>query len=204
MVFSAEKKRLLDKAAVECIILDSRSWGDFRRSGMAKFLSAAVPGYRGPSSRTVQRQLSQLYFEKVQEFKSELAEANNLSITADLWRSKRWHHYLCITIHWFDSNFNLKAKVLSFRQFKGRGLAIRLRRHIRRVLANYDLTNKISATVTDNGANVKAAFSGINSFGIRFHCLAHALNLVVHKGLRLWPKKNSAAQQDTNNIPKEA
>lgn len=200
---SAEKKRLLDKAAVECIIIDARCWGDFKRAGMTKFLSVAVPDYTGPSSRTVQRQLSKLYVEKAREFKEKLMEARNVSITADLWRTKRCQHYLCITIHWLDPLFNLKAKVLSFRQFKGREFAVRLRRHITRVLTHYNLMGKITATVTDNGANIKAASNAIRSFGIRFHCLAHALNLVVHKSLRLWPKKKSVAKQNKNNVREE-
>ena len=197
--FSAEKKRVLDKIAVDCIILDSRCWGDFKRPGMTKFLATAVPGYTGPSSRTVQRRISQLYSEKYQEFKNELAETTNVSITVDLWRSKNGHHYLCITVHWIDSNFNLKAKVLSFRKFKGRHLSLRIRRHMKRVLTSFNLTNKITASVTDNGSNVRAASSEIRSFGIRFHCLAHALNLTIHNGLRLWPKNKSMTKQTENN-----
>ena len=197
--FSLEKKRLLDKIAIDCIILDSRCWGDFKRPGMIKFLATAVPGYTGPSSRTVQRRMSKLYSEKYKDFKDELAEAANVSITADLWQSKKRHHYLCVTIHWVDSKFNLKAKVLSFRKFKGRHLSHRIRRHIKRVLTNFDLTNKIVASVTDNGSNMKAAFSQIRSFGVRFHCLAHALNLTIHNGLHLWPKNKLTRRQTVND-----
>jgi hypothetical protein len=199
---STEKKRLFDEAAINCIISDARYWGDFKRPGMIKFLSVAVPGYTGPSSRTVQRKLSKLYFEKHHEFKNELAEVPNLSITVDLWRSTRCHHYFCMTIHWLDSNFKLKAKVLSFRKFKGRHLSHRIRRHMKRILTSYNLMNKVIASTTDNGSNVKAAASQIRLFGVRFHCLAHALNLTIHKGLRLWPKKESAKQQ-TENISVE-
>ena len=77
----------MNDVAIHCIILDGRPWGDFRRPGMAKFLSVAVPGYKGPSSRTVQRALSKLYFQKQYELKAELAEVPNLSLTVDLWRS---------------------------------------------------------------------------------------------------------------------
>lgn len=200
--FSTEKKRLLDAAAIDCIILDSRCWGDFKRPGMSKFLSTALPGYTGPSSRTVQRRICKLYSEKYQHFKSELAEATNLSITIDLWRSKKGHHYLCMTIHWIDSKFNLKGKVLSFRKFNGRHLSLRIRRHMKRVLMNFNLTSKITASVTDNGSNVKAASSEFRSFGVRFHCLAHALNLTIHNGLRLWPKSKSI-QKPTESDPLE-
>lgn len=170
---------------------------------MAKFLSIAVPGYTGPSSRTVQRKLTKLYFEKYQQFKKELSEVTNLSITVDLWKSKRRHHYLCMTSHWLDSNFNFKTKILSFRQFKGRHLAFRIRRHMERVISNFDLGNKIIATTTDDGANIKAASSQINSFGIRIHCLAYALNLVVHKALLLWPPNKSNAKEAESDLPEE-
>ena len=54
------------------IFVDARSWGDFRREGMIKFLSVVVPGYKGPASRTVQRSLAKMYVKKQEEFKTEL------------------------------------------------------------------------------------------------------------------------------------
>ena len=189
---SPEKKRQLDEAAIEFIISDGRSWGDFKRPGMAKFLSLAIPGYTGPSSRTVQRRVAKLYVTKHRDLKNEIAQVPHLSITIDLWRSARCHHYLCITAHWLGTSFNLRGKVLSFRKFKGRHLSSRIRTHMKRVFVAYDLTSKMVATTTDNGANVKAATTQIRLFGVRFHCLAHALNLTIHKGLLLWPKKTSA------------
>jgi hypothetical protein len=193
-----QKKRKLDEAAINCIISDARPWGDFKRGGLTKFLSAAVPGYTGPSSRTVQRALSKLYTKKREDFKSELAKVSNVSITVDLWRNARHHHYLCMTIHWLDSNFNLKGQVLSFRKFNGRHFANRIRLHMKRVLVQYDLLNKVTATTTDNGSNVKAATEQIRLFGVRFHCFAHALNLTIHKGLRLWPKKTVTTTRTPN------
>ena len=190
---SPEKKRQLDEVAINCIIADGRSWGDFQRPGMSRFLSVATPGYTGPSSRTVQRKLSKLYLEKHRNLKEEIAQVPSVSITIDLWRSARRDHYLCITMHWLDGTFNLQGKVLSFRKFKGRHLAKRIRVHMKRVFLSYDLVNKITATTTDNGSNVKAATTSIQLFGVRFHCLAHALNLTIHNGLRLWPKKPSAS-----------
>ena len=96
-----------------------------------------------------------------------------------------------MTIHWLGSNFHLKGQVLSFRKFRGRHLANRIRLHIKRVLIHYNILSKIVATTTDNGANVMAATTQIPLFGARFHCLAHALNLTIHKGLHLWPKKTT-------------
>ena len=68
---SNEKKRKLDEAAINCIIIDGRPWGDFRRDGMSQFLKVAVPGYTGPCSRTVQRNLFQLYNKKKKTLKTD-------------------------------------------------------------------------------------------------------------------------------------
>ena len=40
----AEKRRVFDKAALDCIITDGRSFGDLRRQGMSKFLNVIYPG----------------------------------------------------------------------------------------------------------------------------------------------------------------
>ncbi|CAF1358275.1 unnamed protein product [Adineta ricciae] len=192
------KKQESDEAAINCIVLDGRSCGDFRRNGMSKFLSVAIPGYAGPASRTVQRTLSKLDFQKQHDFKTELSEVPNLSLTLDLWRSARCRHYLCITIHWLDSNFRLKGYVLSFRKFRGRHVANRIRLHMKRVLVHFNLLDKIGATTTDNGSNVKAATTQIRLFGLHLHCLAHALNLTIHHGLNLWSKKTRATAKVGN------
>ena len=39
-----EKTREFHDAALDCIVTDGRSFGDFRRSGMVKFLSVICPG----------------------------------------------------------------------------------------------------------------------------------------------------------------
>jgi hypothetical protein len=196
-----EKKRILDEAVMQCIIVDARPWGDFKRDGMEKFLSVAVPGYTGPSTRSVQRTLAKLYVKKKEEFKTELAHVPNLSITVDLWKSGNRVHYFCMTVHWLTSSFDLKGKVLSFRKFRGRHTASRIRAHMKRIIVEFDLLNKITASTTDNGSNVKAAARQLRLFGARFHCLAHALNLTIQKGLRMWPKKKTSTE--TKNVSDE-
>ena len=187
---AAEKKKLLDEAAIQCIIVDARGFGDFRRTGMQSFLRVAVPGYYGPSSRTVQRNLARLYEKKRTDLKNELVNLSYVSITADLWRSARNRSFLCITAHYIScETFQLHSKVLSFRHFHGRHLSCRIRAHMHRVLKQFDLVGKVITTTTDNGADMKKATELLRLFGVRFHCMAHALNLTEQKALCLWPKK---------------
>ena len=171
--------------------MDSRPWGDFKRNGMLKFLSVAVPGYTGPSSRTVQRRLTKLYRKKKEDFKTELAQTSQLSLTADLWKSKRNRHFLCITVHYTSDDFVPKSKVLSFKKFTGRHYAKTIRAHMEKVINEYSLLGKITSTTTDNGSNIRLATSKRSLFGIRIHCLCHALNLTIFNGLKLWEKKKN-------------
>lgn len=189
------RKRKLDEAAIKAIVIDSRSFGDFRRSGMQHFLRFALPRYYGPSARTVQRNLKKLYNDKKHELKERLADIQHVCITADSWCSGRKRHYLCITAHFLTSNYEQCGTVLSFRQFYGRSFAMRIRRHIRTVLTMFGLEKgKVHVTTTDNGSNIRKATQYVDIFGVRLHCIAHGLNLVVQKSLNLWPKMKSMAK----------
>jgi hypothetical protein len=123
-----KKKRQLDEAAIRSIIMDARPFGDYRRADMQSFLQVAVPGYYGPSSRTVKRNLARLYAKKRQEVKDELSNINNVSITTDLWKSARSRCFLCVTVHYISaSTFESCGKILSFRHFRGRHFGCRIR-----------------------------------------------------------------------------
>lgn len=196
--FPDEKKRQLDEAAIDCIIIDSRPWGDFRQKGMQRFLQIATPGYFGPCSRTVQRKLSNLYFNKKEEFKIKLATIPSVSLTADMWRSKKNRHYLCITVHFIDELHVSKSHVLSFRKFHGRHTGDKIYSYLFKVIEEFNLKGKVSSITTDNGSNIRLATNGRSLFGERLYCVAHALNRVIHVGLRLWAKSKKSNRNEHN------
>ncbi|CAM4835931.1 unnamed protein product [Rotaria magnacalcarata] len=83
-VIKPERKLELDKAALECIIMDGRQFGDFRRAGMSKFLNVICPGYHGPSRKTVRRQLGLSYHKYRKELRATLASVRAIAITVDI------------------------------------------------------------------------------------------------------------------------
>ena len=100
-------------------------------------------------------------------------------------------HYVCITAHFITSNFIPPNTIISFRQFYGRIFALHLRRHICTVLAMFGLDKgKVHASTTGNGSDMPKPTQMMNIFGVRLHCAAHGMSLVVQKSLNLWLKVN--------------
>ncbi|CAF4876508.1 unnamed protein product, partial [Rotaria sp. Silwood1] len=204
--FDPYRKAVLDEAAINCIITDSRPFGDFLKTGsvytqdgMKKFLSTALPGYVGPHENTVRTTIKNLYSTKLSELQEELKQVHDVCLTADLWRRPKQNHYLCVTVHYLGRNYRNISKVLSFRRFHGRHLSTRIRRHLTRVVNRFELQSKIVAFVTDNGSDMRAATQRSKIFGIRLYCLCHGLNLTIKNGLHLWKDHK---EQDTSTDSK--
>ena len=163
---SADRKRKLHEAAIECIIIDSRSWNDFKKPGMQRFLDLAMPAYNGPSTRTVQRHLANLYTKQKEDLKAGLSKVSSVSVTADLWKSQNSRHFLCITMHFIDNDFMSNSKVLSFKKFVGRHCAKNIQEHMERIINKFGIFGKIVTTTTDNGSNICLATAEAHVFGI--------------------------------------
>ena len=61
--FDIKTKKELDKASIQCVVEDSRTFVDFKKSGMKHFLNVAVPGYKSPNEKTISKNLRLKYVE---------------------------------------------------------------------------------------------------------------------------------------------
>ncbi|CAF4505447.1 unnamed protein product [Didymodactylos carnosus] len=184
---SSDRKKELDTAAISCIIRDGRPFGDLRRMGMQDFLNVAVPGYKAPHRRTVRRRLSILYHKERKRVKETLRNVQAISLTTDVWRSTTRSHFICLTAHYYNDEFDYVSTVIGFGRLNGRKTALRLRKYIQYEVEQMGISAKIVSITTDNGADIRKA-TDISEFGTRFSCFAHIMNLVVSNGLCLWKK----------------
>ena len=185
---SLHLKREYHTAAIQCILKDGLSFGIFRRDGMQHFLDTVKPGYRGPSRQTVCRRLGKMYQEKRYSLKEKFKTIPFVSLTTDLWMNSRRHHFLVITAHYYDEDYQPCSDVISFRCFRGRHLGVRLKKFIINELKKLGIESKVFSITTDNGSDIKSATSS-HQFGIRFYCDAHSINRTISSGLGLWKKK---------------
>jgi len=160
---SLQRRRELHSAVISCIITDSRSFNDFRKSGMRAFLAVAVSGYNPPHRATIKAQLRKRFLQHLQLLRS-------------------------VTTHFYDINFSLISLTIGFRQFIGDHSAKRIRKYISHEIRSMKINNKICSITTDNASNVVKATSNVLDFGKRISYLAHVINLVVQGGIKLWDK----------------
>ena len=89
---------------------------------------------------------------------AELSSIGFFSPTTDMWSSHGLLPYMGYTIHWIDSDWNLKSRNLGTRHVTENHTADNLAESMNDILSYWKLDEtKQVAITTDNGANVKKA-----------------------------------------------
>lgn len=117
---------------------------------MRAFLARALPGYIPPTRQTTTKQMRWLYAEYRAKLKLLLVKYNHMAITTDMWRSRAGHQFACLTVHFFNDDYELISLPLSFRRFYGRNTANRLKDYIQREFIAYDILEKVCSITTGN------------------------------------------------------
>lgn len=86
-------------------------------------------------------------------------------------------------MHYIDNECKLKSAVLETARLKNDHTAENIAEELTRICTNWDILDKVSTIVTDNGANIVSA---VTKYMKKKHllCFAHTLNLVVHDAIR--------------------
>lgn len=181
-------KKKLDRAALDCIITDARSFGDLRREGIKRFLSIAIPGYSAPHRVTVAKRLHQLYLQYRKDLRRVLMQLSDISLATDLWKNTRHNHFIVLTAHFHDKHYKYKSVIIGFRQFIGPHDGLQIKKYINYEIDRLQIRYKLRSITTDNGPNVRSATER-GDFGVRIACYCHNINLIISTGLLLWKEK---------------
>ena len=154
---SNERKKELDEAAIQAIVQDSHSFNLFRNSGMSNFLNLAIPGYRGPHRRTVVKRLKSVYTKHRSTTRLNFSSISDISLSADLWKTVRREHFICLSAHYYDDYFHFKSSVIAFRRFLGNHYSKRIFGFITNEIEKLGIQTKIRALTTDNGSDIRSA-----------------------------------------------
>ncbi|KAG5898984.1 hypothetical protein JTB14_004703 [Gonioctena quinquepunctata] len=111
---SSQRKKELDKALLEMIVLDMQPFFIVKDRGFRKFILLLDPRYELPSPYTLcHKMLKESYTEVYTKLKLELSKVEYVAITFDAWTSVATESYVTVTCHFVDMDFCLKSAVLS-------------------------------------------------------------------------------------------
>ncbi|CAH9066626.1 unnamed protein product [Cuscuta epithymum] len=153
------------------------------------------PQYRGYSHKTVKKEIIRLY--KAENVRLQFFFANfdgRVTICSHIWEDNYHNlHYLGLTAHYIDNDWNMHKCVLAFREFNDRHTTEHIYILIERILIEYNLNDKVFAIGFDNATNNTAAIPRLcelcdstTLMGRFFHqrCACHVINLCVQDGLK--------------------
>ena len=140
-----------------------------------------------PCSTTVSRHLDSVVMKEKATLQPILASAMILGITTDMWTSDKTNgSYVTVTAHFLDSEWQTRSAILATRDAEDKHTAVYIRKLVTGILQENDVNPKNAVYVTDNAANMKAAFREEVWLG----CSGHNLNLVLSHALQA-PKEGT-------------
>lgn len=165
------------------ICLDNRPFSIVEAKGFQELMNFVEPRYKMPSRNHFSgKVIPDLYSETRERVSKMLHEAEHVSLTTDMWSSSMNDDYLGVTAHFIDEDFTLNHVCLEVIPFpEVSHSATNIKDFLMKTLEEWDLSEKISAIVTDNGRNMVLA-TNMSPY-LHIPCLAHSLQLVVKDGI---------------------
>lgn len=140
------------------------------------------PAYSLPTRKTISTSLIPKLYNKVAVVvKIKLSQAEAVCLTTDGWTSINNESFIAVTAHFFNDSFELCSVLLRCSEFYERHTAEKVSEHLLKTAKDWDISNKISAIVTDNAANMTAAVRLCEWRHVQ--CFARSVNLVAQAGI---------------------
>lgn len=115
-------------------------------------------GYKLPARKTLSQNLiPKVYNDIESEIRSQLQDAFAACLTTAGWTSSTNISYIAVTAHFIDKNTTLCSALLCCKELDGSHTGENVCAFLKEVTANWAISNKVAAIVTDNAANALSA-----------------------------------------------
>jgi len=153
---SISKSKAIDQQLTKFIVKHYHPFSLVEESEFCNLIKMLAPNYSMPSRKTVSNNLLlQVYNDTFQKVSKNLQDASSVALTTDGWTSINNSSF--IAVHFINSETKLCSRLLGCINFYEKHTAIELSNFLKNIAKEWKLENKISAVVTDNAANIKAA-----------------------------------------------
>jgi len=120
------------------------------------------------------------------QLKTDFLNIEHFVLTTDIWTDTlNTKSFLGLTVHYTNSNFQFQSVAIGVRALEKNHTSEYLSEILNVLCDEWAIDkDKVTAVVTDNGANIVKTI--INSFGLRKHlpCFAHTINLIVTDSIK--------------------
>ncbi|KAK2654954.1 hypothetical protein Ddye_008006 [Dipteronia dyeriana] len=190
--YNEEKCR---EALARFVLLDESPFKTVEGKGFKYMLGVFEPGFHVPCRTTIARDVLQLYVDEKKKLKDFFVRnQQRVCLTTDTCTSIQNINYMCLTIHFVDSNWKLQKKILNFcpiSNLKGNTID----KALETCLKSWGIEKVLTITVDNASSNNDAilylskivnSWNGAIMNGDHMHlrCSAHILNLIVTEGLK--------------------
>lgn len=179
------KSKMIDQQLVKMVVKEYHPFSVVEDIEFRKLIKMLCPTYVIPSRKTVTQSLMPQMFEMTVEcVKDTLRNVEAVYLTTDGWTSRSNQSFISVTAHFIDpKNETLVSSVLlGCIDFDEKHTSDNLARFLRNIVDEWNLSNKLTAVITDNAANIKAAIRKCNWRWLS--CFAHSINLTVQSSLK--------------------
>ena len=176
--------RRFTKAVTNYIVKDVVPVYTVDKEGFRDMVHVLNPRYQLPHKDYFSRiAIPSLYEETREQLAVRMKkEANYFSGTADLWSSCTTEPYLCFTVHYVDTQWNLQTHCLQAHYLPEDHTGVQLQDALSVTLEQWELNEKkLTAITTDSASNIKLACQLLK--WKRLSCFGHNLDLAINKGL---------------------
>jgi len=180
------KSKAIDQQLIKMIVKEYHPFSIVEDSEFRKLINMLSPTYIIPSRKTVSNSLlPQMYESVVQKVRTQLQNVSAVCLTCDGWTSRNNQSFFAVTAHFIDpeNDIKLESVLLGCRSFPLSHTADNISEFMKDTVAEWRLSDRISAVVTDNASNMKSAIDKCN--WRRLSCFAHTINLIVHNGIEV-------------------
>ena len=124
-----------------------------------------------------------MYDNKLDDITKMLDSVHAVAITSDFWTSLANEAYCGFTGHWINDDWELQSAILECRHVVERHFASNVADLFTDFVADWGLTSKVKAFITDNARNMTAAVT-LTGYP-RIPCIAHCLQLSILHGFKI-------------------
>jgi hypothetical protein len=159
-----------------------------------KLLLILQPRFDIPSRSTLRCDIWELYIEEKEKLKKSLKNCGRVCLTTDTWTSAQNLSYMCLTLHFVDSEWKIHKKIINFCQITGH-TGDMIGQYVDGYLKSWGLSKILSITVDNAMANtammkyLKTRMRSwdnhvLNGDFMHMRCCTHVLNLIVKSGMK--------------------